>query len=133
MNTAKKQCIFGVMEKTSDIIWQDAQHQVLFELLDRIAEEGSATMVLHQLEFYAESHFAIEEQYMEELAYPGQEEHRQAHDKFRQELARMLEDSSEHDQVSRQVISTFLREWLKRHIFGIDKKLEDFILASKVK
>jgi len=31
------------------------------------------------------------------------------------------------------VISTFLREWLKRHIFGIDKDLEDFILAADVK
>jgi len=121
------------MQKTSDIIWQDAQHQVLFELLDDIAEEGSPVMVLHQLEFYAESHFSIEEQYMDRLDYPGRSEHRKAHDRFRHELAQMIADSGEHDQMSREVISTFLREWLKRHIFGIDKDLEDFILAADVK
>ena len=121
------------MQKTSDIIWQDTQHQVLFQLLDQIAEEDSAVEVLHQLKFYAESHFSLEEQYMEVLDYPGRDEHLQAHDKFREELAKMMLDAEQHDHVSRQVISTFLREWLKRHIFGIDKKLEAFLLAADVK
>ena len=26
------------MQKTSDLIWQDTQHQVLFELIDKIKE-----------------------------------------------------------------------------------------------
>ena len=126
-------CIVEPMQKTSDIIWQDAQHQVLFELLDMVAEEDSAVSVLHKLRHYAENHFSIEEQYMALLAYPGREEHMRAHDKFREQLAKMLVDAEEHDNVARQVISTFLREWLKRHIFGIDKKLEAFILAADVK
>ena len=29
------------MRKTSDIIWQDAQHQVLFDILDMIREPGA--------------------------------------------------------------------------------------------
>jgi hemerythrin len=121
------------MQKTSDIIWQDAQHQVLFELLDEIAEEESAVSVLHQLKYYAENHFSLEEKYMELLDYSGRDEHLQAHDKFREELDKMMLDASEHDHISRQVISTFLREWLTRHIFGIDKKLEAFLLDSGVK
>ena len=133
MTGKKLRCIVIRMQKTSDIIWQDAQHQVLFKLLDEIAEENSAALILDRLKFYAESHFSIEEQYMELLAYPGQDEHRQAHDKFREELAKMHVDATQHDHVSRQVISTFLREWLKRHIFGIDKKLETFILDADVK
>ncbi len=35
-------CIAGVMQKTSDVIWQDAQHQVLFQLLDEVEQESSA-------------------------------------------------------------------------------------------
>jgi hemerythrin len=122
------------VQKTSDLIWQDAQHQVLFRLLDQVAEEDSAQTVVQELRFYAESHFALEELYMEQLAYPGRDEHVQAHNKFRQELEQMVVDDEEsHDAVSRQLISTFLREWLKRHIFGIDKKLEAFILAADAK
>lgn len=41
--------------------------------------------------------------------------------------------NDEHDLISRQLIATFLREWLKRHIFGIDKPLEAFLLAADVK
>jgi len=123
----------GSITKTSDVIWQDAQHQVLFQLLDRIAEQGSAREILHQLEFYAESHFALEERYMELLAYPGLESHVAAHDRFREELRDMLRETGEHDDTARQIISTFLKEWLGRHIFGIDKDLEAFMLSRGVR
>ncbi|MDJ0878298.1 MAG: hemerythrin family protein [Halieaceae bacterium] len=118
------------MEKTSDVIWQDTQHQVLFQLLDQVAEEGSAVEVLGQLRDYAENHFSLEEEYMRLLDYPGREAHVRAHDRFREELAEMSMDADQHDAISRQVISTFLREWLTRHIFTIDKELEAFLLAS---
>ncbi len=118
------------MEKTSDVIWQDTQHQVLFELLDQVAEEGSAVEILGRLKYYAENHFALEEEYMLQLDYPGRDAHVRAHDRFREELAEISMDASTHDAVARQIISTFLREWLTRHIFTIDKELEAFLLAS---
>jgi hemerythrin len=118
------------MRKTSELIWQDAQHQVLFDLLDQIAEQDSSLAVLHQLKLYAENHFALEETYMLRLEYPGYSEHLRAHDKFREQLVQMLVDAEDYDNSSRQIISTFLTEWLKRHVFGIDKKLEEFIFSS---
>ena len=118
------------MRKTSDVIWQDTQHQVLFDLLDQIAEQDSSLAILHQLKSYAENHFSLEEAYMLQLEYPGYGEHLSAHDKFREQLMVMLNNTDQHDSNSRQIISTFLTEWLKRHVFGIDKKLEDFIFAS---
>ena len=71
------------MRKTSDIIWQDAQHQVLFEILDLIKEPGSDRQAICKLEDYTEYHFALEEKYMAELDYPGLEDHVRAHDLFR--------------------------------------------------
>lgn len=118
------------MQKTSDVVWQDVQHQVLFQLLDEVAKPGSALEVMRRLKFYAESHFAVEEAYMQLLDYPGREAHVRAHDHFREELEQMFLDAGAHDDVSRQVIATFLREWLSRHIFGIDKELEAFLLNS---
>ena len=121
------------MRKTSDIIWQDKQHQVLFEILDLVGQPDTGTEILQKLRFYTENHFAIEEEYMAVLGYPHREAHIKAHDQFRIEMDSMVNNHQEHDQVFMQIISTFLTEWLTRHVFGIDKKLEDFILAAQEK
>ena len=121
------------MRKTSEIIWQDAQHQVLFEILDLIGQPGAGEEVLQRLQQYTETHFALEEQYMELLDYPGLELHRRAHDKFREEINGLLQPGVVMDAQLGELISTYLSEWLKRHVFGIDKELEAFILASSVK
>ncbi len=118
------------MRKTSDVLWQDTQHQTLFKLLDEIAETTSPVAVMEQLRYYAESHFTLEESYMTALDYPGYDEHLRAHDKFREQLAVMLENPEQHDSSYREIIATFLTEWLKRHVFGIDKKLEQFLLEQ---
>jgi hemerythrin len=121
------------MRKTSEIIWQDAQHQVLFEILDLIKNPGSDSQVLYRLKDYTETHFALEEQYMVQLGFPGRDEHVQAHDRFRQEIEQLVGEGDELDAVFREIIATFLTEWLTRHVFGIDKQLEDFILQSTAK
>ncbi len=121
------------MRKTSDLIWQDTQHQALFDLIDRIKEVPFDPDILHRLKLYAEHHFILEETYMRKLDYPHLEAHLDAHDRFREELRAMMEtDPTMHEslQVS---LSDFLHEWLKLHVLGIDKQLEDFILKSKHK
>ena len=120
------------MRKTSDIIWQDAQHQVLFSILDQINTSGASTAVFHRLKDYSENHFSLEERYMIELDYPDRDEHVRAHNRFRSEVIELL-DSGQLDLESREIIATFLTEWLNRHIFGTDKKLEEFILRSHAK
>ncbi len=121
------------MRKTSELIWQDAQHQALFEILDLINVPGSDREVVRRLEDYTENHFAIEERYMELLGFPGREEHIEAHDRFRKEIGELVRREGEFDDVFREIVATFLTQWLTRHVFGIDKKLEDFILASDAK
>ena len=121
------------MRKTSEIIWQDAQHQVLFEILDLLKEPTADRQVLCRLEDYTDYHFSLEEQYMLELGYPGRREHIQAHERFRKEITQLLQGEEEPDAVFREIIATFLTEWLTRHVFGIDKELEDFIMESPAK
>ena len=121
------------MQKTSELIWQDKQHQVLFKLIDRINSSEVDASVFRQLFEYAENHFVLEEEYMVKLNYPDIEEHVRAHDKFRVELESMMREFTTYDELFRQALSEFLTEWLKGHIFGIDKKLEAFILKSPYK
>jgi hemerythrin len=121
------------MRKTSDIIWQDVQHQALFDILESIAGPEPEEGILQQLVDYTERHFSLEEQYMRQLDYPGREAHVRAHNRFRAEIEGLLGQQAEQDAQFRQLISTFLTEWLTRHVFGIDKELEAFLLARSEK
>lgn len=118
------------MRKTSDLIWQDAQHQVLFEILDLIREPGTDRQVFFKLREYTESHFALEERYMELLDFPDREAHMAAHDRFRSEIEELLAEDQAPDALFMEIVATFLTEWLTRHVFGVDKELEAFILRS---
>lgn len=120
------------MRKTSEVIWQDAQHQLLFEILDLIKEPGADTRVLEKLRDYTENHFALEEKYMEELDYPGRRAHVESHDRFRIEIDQLL-GSEDPDPLFMDIIATYLTEWLKCHVFGVDKELEAFIMAADAK
>ena len=119
--------------KTSDIIWQDKQHQMLLKLIDQIDARIVDENIFERLQEYAENHFSMEEEYMRQLNFPLIDEHIQAHNKFRVELETMIDEFSEYDETFRQVISRILSDWLKGHILDVDKKLEDFILKSDAK
>ncbi len=121
------------MQKTSDLIWQDTQHQALFDLIDRIKETPFDPDILVRLKLYAEHHFVLEETYMKQLDYPGFEAHLEAHNRFREELAAMMDTDPTMHPALQVSLSDFLYKWLKLHVLGIDKKLEDFILQSKSK
>jgi len=117
---------------TSELLWQETQHRRLFELLDALAGDADLPAVITELHRYAEEHFAIEEAYMEAVGFPERAAHRQAHDKFRKQLAE-LSAAGAGGEDTRAMMAMFLREWLTRHIYGTDKVLESFILASSVR
>ena len=121
------------MRSSSELIWQDKQHQILFELIDEISSGSADQGIFARLTDYAENHFLIEEEYMARLNYPGTDDHVRAHDKFREELHSMVKHGHEYDDAVRSSLTLFLSEWLKRHIFGIDKKLEQFVIESPSK
>ena len=79
------------MIKTSELIWQDTQHQVLFQLIDRIREVPYDHEITNKFKPYAEHHFVLEEAYMKPLDYPDAAAHIQAHNRFRDELTAMTQ------------------------------------------
>ena len=121
------------MDTSSQLIWQDKQHQVLFELIDELRSGVADRSIFSRLHDYAVNHFVLEEEYMKRLAYPQAEAHISAHDKFRRELGSMVANCHEYDESVRESLSLFLFEWLTRHIYGIDKQLEKFVLESGCK
>jgi len=121
------------MEKTSELIWQDTQHQTLFQLIEEIKTKHPTSDIFAKLFHYADSHFCLEEAYMKKLNYPHMAEHIKAHNKFREELGDMIKEQHGFDDNVRVSVSVFLREWLTRHVLGIDKDFEAFVLASDYK
>lgn len=121
------------MTKTSELIWQDAQHQVLFDLIDQIETSEIDSSIFYKLNEYAENHFKLEEEYMARLDYPDMEAHVRAHNQFRKELQSLIVKQHQFDADFKKSLSVFLYEWLRLHILGIDKKLEAFILESSAK
>ena len=121
------------MIKTSDLIWQDTQHQMLFKIIDEIKLEPFDPLVFTRLQTYAEQHFLLEETYMAKLGYPGMIAHIKAHNRFREELEGMIQSPITINRRVQDSLSLFLCEWLKLHVMGIDKKLEAFILESESK
>ena len=121
------------MIKTSELVWQDTQHQALFRLIDQIREEPFDRQILGKLQLYAEHHFCIEEAYMETLNFPQAATHITAHNRFREELIAMVETQDNIDSALQEALFLFLSKWLKLHVYGIDKELEAFILASNIK
>ncbi|MCP4494378.1 MAG: hemerythrin family protein [Gammaproteobacteria bacterium] len=121
------------MIKTSELIWQDTQHQMLFKLIDDIKIEPFEHSVLVKLQLYAEHHFSLEESYMVKLDYPDTADHINTHDRFREELEAMVNAQDNLDRALQDTLSLFLSEWLRLHVLGVDKKLEEFILESDSK
>jgi hemerythrin len=121
------------MQKTSELIWQDKQHQVLFKLIEQLENGRGDASVFRRLHDFAENHFTLEEEYMVRLNFPHIEAHRRAHDKFRSELELMIQECHTYDIKFCVALAEFLREWLRSHIFGIDKQLEEFVLKSDAK
>jgi hemerythrin len=117
---------------TSDLLWQETQHRRLFELLDALEGDAELAPLILELHRYAEEHFALEEAYMEAVAFPEAAAHRRAHDKFRAQLTELSAGQSDAEGM-RGLTAMFLREWLTRHIYGTDKVLEAFIIDSAIK
>jgi hemerythrin len=119
--------------ETSKLIWQDNQHQQLLVMIEQINASGIDSRIFERLTDYADNHFMLEEAYMKRSQYPHTQEHIRAHDSFRSRLMQMAADNSSYDDGVREMLALFLREWLMRHIMGVDKKLEQFILDSDLK
>ena len=104
----------------------DAQHRRLFELfhsLCSLLDEGrigALGAVLDELEQYARTHFAAEEELMRAHRYPGLDLHRQAHREFNNHVLAFKRDLSS-DRSIPITTGTFLREWLIEHVIRDDQ------------
>jgi hemerythrin-like metal-binding protein len=115
----------------------DEQHKRLVaminEALDHIEKEkpGSDLVYLIKKLFqYADEHFATEEKYMADTAYPDAPAHKSEHAAFRRHVETFNLDLVLRTPHLAYDILRYLWEWLKEHIAATDKKMGAY-LASR--
>lgn len=116
----------------------DGQHQEIFRRFAALVaamEDGRATDIGLLFEFlgeYAARHFAAEEQVMAQTRYPGANVHAAAHARFVREFGelRALFEANGPSTAIAVKTSTWIEDWLRAHIMGVDQGLARFLRGA---
>jgi hemerythrin-like metal-binding protein len=118
----------------------DKEHQGLFDIMNQLHEAMLAGRgndvfrpVLANLAQYTRVHFGDEEALLRLHSYPRLAEHLKLHETFRTKVGE-LETQVKGGSVALSVPTLdFLRDWLSKHILGIDMQYKDFLASKGVK
>ncbi|GAA0554279.1 hemerythrin-like metal-binding protein [Rhizomicrobium palustre] len=112
----------------------DKEHLELIAILNQLHEALEAgdhyrlESLCYRLMEHTIQHFRHEEMYFDDWAYPQKEAHRNAHKQLRREVfalqSKLLADP---DEEAMNALSTFLKEWLTRHILTFDRDYGEFL------
>jgi len=116
----------------------DEQHRELFRRVDRLLEAASGGLgevgpLIAFLREYVARHFASEERYMDEQAYPGRAAHQAEHRRFADDLAALeseLESNGPGGDVSAR-LHRQVGDWLRGHILVTDLALGRFVRRAR--
>jgi len=115
----------------------DLEHRQLVELINQLhsaMNRGSAGEslgdVLSGVLDYAHIHFATEERLMRQHAYPGEAQHRAAHEGLAQHVVGLHTRFRQGEPVIALQLAQFLSDWLADHIMGLDKDLGTFLATA---
>ena len=107
----------------------DDQHTVLFEAINDLHAamlKGQARSVigtlLHTLVAYTREHFAAEEAMMEAAKYPALAAHRIKHKELTKQVEEYVARYESGDITHSLQLSSFLSEWLTKHIQSTDQE-----------
>lgn len=117
----------------------DGQHQVLFQIINRFynsTERGDPSEqqehYFHEVLDYTEMHFKIEETFMKQAGFPDLDTHIGVH-------KRLLAEAMELDKALKAGVPgtgekavKFLKEWLEKHIKGMDTKYSPYMYEAKI-
>lgn len=116
-----------------DIPQVDTEHNKLVDMLNEVHslikagnKEEARKYFNETLSTYVDEHFANEEKFMEEIGFPGLEEHKRVHENFKKsfnELKPMI-DQADDDSFRKALSDAFT--WILTHIGKTDKRYARF-------
>lgn len=118
----------------------DDQHKRLVSMINEFydsilnkASNDGLLKLIAEMKNYTVVHFSHEEKLMQQLNYPDYAQHKKEHDLFVAKVLDVEEKTKNGKLVVSLEITTFLKDWLKGHINGTDKKYTAFFLQNNVK
>lgn len=118
----------------------DMQHKKLVSMINEMYQamsegKGNDVMgkVLNDLVTYTRTHFATEEKLMQSNAYPDFAAHKAVHDKLTAQVGQMQTDFQAGKVALSTKVTSFLKDWLVKHIMGTDQKYVPFLHGKGVK
>ncbi|BDQ35117.1 bacteriohemerythrin [Pseudodesulfovibrio portus] len=122
----------------------DEQHATFFDMIERIGTVADdlyrpldddavdeALDIMAEIREHAQAHFGTEEGYMQEVDYPGLDDHRTAHERFLDDIARLEGELLNGSAVPPIKVRTFLTESCRGHILSMDKPFGQFYNKNK--
>ena len=104
----------------------DDQHKELFVIINDMAilyykkDEHRLVEIIDRLLDYADSHFALEEEFMEKIKYPKIEEHKVLHREMIEQAKFLKQEFKDRPGTAANRLSTFAAYWLTHHINEAD-------------
>lgn len=117
----------------------DYEHQKLVNLINEIfkaQEQGDAAkliieVTLDELINYTVYHFRNEEETMQKLNDPNYESHKALHEMLKSRAIDFRQRFHQDEEIVDELI-TFLKEWLLKHIKGVDHQYIDLFKANNI-
>lgn len=110
----------------------DAQHKQLFKLAGQAYALANKQITIEEIKAllmgffdYMKKHFRDEEIYMEAIGYPDLERHHQIHRKIVQDLAGLIQETKNADDL-KEKLAIIAKDWLLTHILQEDMKIEQY-------
>ncbi len=112
----------------------DEQHKRLVEMVNDLYEamkagRGNEVLgtVFNNLLAYTRTHFAEEEELMQQCGFPGFSAHKQLHDRLTKQVLDLGEQFRGGSNSLTVPVASFLKDWLVDHIQGTDRKYVPFM------
>jgi hemerythrin len=107
----------------------DEQHKKLINYINQLIDAMKAgeaqkviAPILKGLVDYTVTHFKSEEKMLEQIKYPGLSEQKREHAAFVAKLAEIQKKAASSNVTVTFELTDFLKDWLIKHIQGIDQK-----------
>lgn len=118
----------------------DKEHKQLVAMINELHEamtsgKGKDVLggVLTRLVDYTRFHFAAEEKLMISHQYPGYLNQKSEHDNLTKKVMDIKARIDAGNMVVTVEVMAFLKDWLTKHIIGMDKKYSSFLNAKGIK
>lgn len=118
----------------------DEQHKKLIDLVNNFFDamkSGQGSQALQkacpELVNYVNKHFSDEEKFMQEIGFPGLEQHKKLHAELTDKVKKLISAIQSGASVNTLKVGQFLRDWLTNHISTVDMQYGKHAAQQTVK